>query len=332
MIDRRAAVRADAAFRAGDAAAVAAAGASAADIGAAALDWYAWNGRTLAFRRTSDPWAVLVSEVIAQQTQASRAATAWETFIARFATPAALAAVSPAEAIRAWRGLGYNRRAVALRAAAVRIVEEHEGRVPDTLESLEALPGIGPYTARAVLAIAFDRPVAALDTNIRRVLDRALGPLPTAPRQLQATADGYVPIDRSADWTHALMDIGATFCRKGQPRCRDCPLAGRCAFFRTRPAARTEQATRIETATLPRTEAAARSRPRRAGRFESTTRWLRGRILDRLRDAADADWVVFDGGIGQHDADGVVTALTDLARQGLVELREIPTLQARLPT
>ena len=110
----------------------------------AALDWYATNGRDLAFRRTTDPWAVLVSEVMAQQTQAARAADAWKTFIQAYPTPAALAAASTAEVIRAWRGLGYNRRAVALRSAAVRMVEAHGGAVPDTLEALEALPGIGP--------------------------------------------------------------------------------------------------------------------------------------------------------------------------------------------
>ena len=181
----------------------------------AVLDWYAANARALAFRRTSDPWSVLVSEVIAQQTQAARAAEAWTRFIAQFPTPGALAAASPATVIRAWRGLGYNRRAIALRAAAIAIVDDHAGHVPDSFESLVRLPGIGPYTARAVLAIAFDQPVAALDTNIRRVVGRAfLGDQALPPRAFQALADGVVPPGRAAAWTHALMDVGAAFCRK----------------------------------------------------------------------------------------------------------------------
>ena len=197
-------------------------------IQAAVLGWYAAKGRDLAFRRTRDPWAILVSEVIAQQTQAARAAEAWERFIEAFPTPAALAAVSPATVIRAWRGLGYNRRAIALRAAAIRIVEDHGGLVPDTLDALSALPGVGPYTARAVLAFAFDQPVAPLDTNIRRVLDRAIGPLPVAPKALQSTADGFVPRDAASDWAHALMDLGATICTARAPRCNACPIRAWC--------------------------------------------------------------------------------------------------------
>src|SRR5206468_2885058 len=175
----------------------------------AVLDWYAGNARDLAFRRASDAWAVLVSEVIAQQTQAARAAAARTRFVAEFPTPSALAAASPATVIGAWRGLGYNRRALALRAAAVRIVEHHGGRVPATLDELTALPGIGPCTARAVLAIAFDQPVAVLDTNIRRVVGRAFigDPGSVRPRAFQSIADGLVPPGHAAAWTHALMDV-----------------------------------------------------------------------------------------------------------------------------
>ena len=151
-----------------------------ASMQSAVLDWYAANGRRLAFRGTKDPWPILVSEVIAQQTQASRAADAWTRLMALYPTPAAMAAASPADVIRAWRGLGYNRRALALHRAARAITEEHGGRVPESLEALVALPGVGPYTARAVLAIAFDQPVAALDVNIRGVRGRAFA-LDAAP-------------------------------------------------------------------------------------------------------------------------------------------------------
>lgn len=273
----------------------------------AVLDWYGSHARDLAFRRTADPWAVLVSEVIAQQTQAARAAEAWTRLIATYPTPAALAAASPAEAIRAWRGLGYNRRALALRAAAVRIVEDHAGRVPDSFEALVALPGIGPYTARAVLAIAFNRPIAALDTNIRRVLGRAFDGDERAfeRRNFQARADGLVPAGRAAIWTHALMDVGAAFCRERDPRCDACPLAFGCRYL------------------LAGGSSAALSAPRRravARPFPSTTRWLRGRILDRLRDAPDDDWVELAGPLGDHPPASVAEELANLAREDMLEL------------
>lgn len=288
-----------------------------AELQSAVLGWYAANGRDLAFRRTRDPWAVLVSEVIAQQTQAARAAAAWQRFIEAFPTPAALAAVSPATVIRAWRGLGYNRRAIALRAAAIRIVEDHGGRVPVTLEALTALPGVGPYTARAVLAFAFDRPVAPLDTNIRRVLDRALGPLPAAPKALQSTADGFVPLETAASWAHALMDLGATICIARAPRCDECPIRTMCRSMRTG-----------STVTFDRThshpKSVARSTP-----FPNTTRWLRGRILDRLRDAADNAWVVFDKSIGSHPRGAVLAEVRRMSGEGLLET-DLATGRARL--
>jgi A/G-specific adenine glycosylase len=284
------------------------------DMQSAVLGWYAVNARDLAFRRSADPWSVLLSEVIAQQTQAARAAEAWTRLIAEFPTPGALAAVSPATAIRAWRGLGYNRRALALRAAAIAIVEEHGGRVPDTFEALVRLPGISPYTARAVLAIAFDRDVAALDTNIRRVVGRAfvggadgrggiggIGGVP--PRELQTLADDLVPRGKAAAWTHALMDVGAVFCRARDPRCEACPLAAQCRYLAAgRP---------------PERPAASRPAPKP---FPTTSRWLRGRILDALRDAPEAGWFAFSGPIGGHSVEAVQHAVTTLAREHLLEL------------
>jgi len=272
---------------------------------AAVLEWYAANGRALAFRRTADPWSVLVSEVIAQQTQAARAAQAWTRLIDQFRTPAALAAASPATVIRAWRGLGYNRRAIALRAAAIAIVEDHGGRVPDTYDALVRLPGVGPYTARAVLAIAFDQHVAALDTNIRRVVGRAFlgGENSLGARDFQLLADGFVPRDRAAAWTHALMDVGAAFCRKGEPHCDECPLAPQCRYLAG-----------------GRPPPLSLRRSRKPKPFRSTSRWLRGRILDRLRDAPDGEWVELSGRIGEHSPDAVLIELGNLAHDRLLEL------------
>jgi len=269
------------------------------------LDWFAASGRALAFRRATDPWAILVSEVIAQQTQAARAAEAWTRFMAEFPTPAALAAASPAAAIRAWRGLGYNRRALALRAAAIDIVGKFDGAVPDDLDALMSLPGVGPYTARAVLVFAFGRPVAALDVNIRRVVGRAFLDAELPARKMQAAADALVPDDHAAVWTHALMDIGAAFCRPQDPRCGACPLRALCRYAAASgPAA-------------PRPTA----QPRRpAARFPATSRWLRGRILDRLRDAPDDSWTTFDAAIGEHDSTAVLASLARLSTEGMIEL------------
>ena len=188
---------------------------------AAIANWYRANGRRLAFRESAEPWGVLVSEVMLQQTQVSRVEAAWIRFMAQFPTPSALAAATPADAIRAWSGLGYNRRALNLWRAATRIVERHGGQVPQRLEELLELPGIGAYTARAVAAISFGMPVAAVDTNVRRVVLRLYGE--TDPRLAQGLADGLVDPDAPDRWTHAVMDIGATLCRPRAPRCDRLP-------------------------------------------------------------------------------------------------------------
>lgn len=287
----------------------------------AILAWYAERGRPLAFRRTSDAYAVLVSEAMAQQTQAARAAAHWERFMARFPTVDALAAATPAEVLREWRGLGYDRRALALRRAAQVIRDEHGGHVPDTIEALEVLPGVGPYTARAIMAIAFGRPVGAVDVNVRRVLGRLVAgtadPMPA--RESQAVADRVVPVDRPAAWTHALMDLGATICRPRAPRCDACPVRTWCRYA-------AEGAPSAVVATRRRSP----SPP-----FQTTTRWLRGRILDRLREAPDGAWVELDAPIGAHRLDRVRAAAAAMASDGLVELEDRAAsgaIRARLAT
>ena len=194
-------------------------------VRAGILRWYGEHRRTLAFRRTSDPYGVLVSEAMAQQTRAERAAAYWEPFMELFPTVEALAAATPADVLRAWQGLGYDRRGLALWRAARVIRDEHGGRVPASIEALEALPGVGPYTARAVAAIAFGRPVGAVDVNVRRVLGRIVGGSKRLPaKDVQALADAAVPAADPATWTHALMDLGATVCRSWVPRCDECPV------------------------------------------------------------------------------------------------------------
>ena len=296
------------------------------------LDWYAAEGRFLAFRETRDPWAILVSEFMAQQTQAARAAEVWARFLVEFPTPESLAQASPADVLRAWRGLGYNRRALALRDAAIRITEDHGGCVPDDLEALRRLPGVGPYTARAVAALAFGRPVGAVDTNVRRVLGRVLGGAAGAEaRALQVAADELVPWDRPGLWTHALMDIGATFCKPRNAKCTECPMRDWCRFAAEASTAASAPESASGSAMTAQARRTRASRSVAAEPFRSTSRWLRGRILDRLRDATGGTWVAFDEPIGDHDPATVASALDRLARERLVELRGGSPLEARLP-
>jgi A/G-specific adenine glycosylase len=288
----------------------------------AILAWYAEHGRTLAFRTTSDPYAILVSEAMAQQTQAARAASHWERFMERFPTVQALAAATPADVLRAWQGLGYDRRALALWRAARIVVEEHGGRVPSDVTELEALPGVGPYTARAVAAIAFGAPVGAVDVNVRRVLGRILAGDSGSPSagEIQAVADRSVPKDHPAEWTHALMDIGATLCRPQTTRCDPCPARPWCRFGSSE---------------VVRPAFGKRVVREKAAPFTSTNRWLRGRILDRLRSAPNGEWVALDADIGTHDRARVRAAAVSMAADGVVELGPIEgtraTLTARLP-
>ena len=191
------------------------------------LAWYADDHRDFPWRATTDPYAVLVSEVMLQQTQASRVAERFPRFLRRFPTVRALAAATDAEVLSEWSGLGYNRRAVALRAAAALIAR---GGWPATVDGLERLPGVGPYTARAIASLAFRIPVGVVDTNVRRWLLRRLGG-PDDRRRLQALADELAARGRGAEvaaWTHASMELGAAVCRSRAPRCHDCPVADGC--------------------------------------------------------------------------------------------------------
>ncbi|HEU4397844.1 MAG TPA: A/G-specific adenine glycosylase [Actinomycetota bacterium] len=207
------------------------------DARARVLDWFGRAGRDLPWRATRDPYRVLVAEVLAQQTQAARAAAAWPRFLDRFPDVAALAAATPAEVLRAWQGLGYNRRALALRATAQAVVER--GGWPDTVEGLAGLPGVGPYTARAVACFALGLEVAPVDTNVARVLARALtggDPGELGPAARQRLADAAMPPGRAWEWSSALMDVGALHCRP-RPRCQGCPLEPRCRWRALGPSA-----------------------------------------------------------------------------------------------
>jgi A/G-specific adenine glycosylase len=194
----------------------------------AVLAWGVPRLRDLPWRRTRDPWAVLVAEVMLQQTQTDRVVPKWHAFIAAYPTPADCAAASLGDVLRRWQGLGYPRRARNLHDAARMIVARHGGSVPDGLDELMTLPGVGPYTARAVRAFAFERDDAVVETNVARLLARAAGAGLTA-RHVQALADELVPAGEGWAWNQVLIDIGATVCRP-MPRCADCPVAETCRW------------------------------------------------------------------------------------------------------
>jgi A/G-specific adenine glycosylase len=313
----------------------------------ALLAWYERSGRRLGFRDTRDPWAILVSEVMLQQTQVSRVEAAWANFVARFPTPRDLAGSTTADVVRAWAGLGYNRRALNLQRAARAMCAAHTGRVPSSLDDLQQLPGIGGYTARAVAAIAFGVPVAAIDTNLRRVLGRVLAGhgWPGDPgaslsaAELQQRADRLVERRAPGAWTQALMDVGATICRPRAPDCAACPLSVGCCYAANAAAQAASKALATPVAGVQRerrgpTEGASASAPAvlrpRSAPFPTTTRWLRGRIIDRLRSLDEGGWVRLDVPIGAHGARAVASAIAALERDGLLERR--PDGGVRLPS
>jgi A/G-specific adenine glycosylase len=183
--------------------------------------------RDLPWRRTRDPWAILVSEVMLQQTQVARVIPRWQAFLDRFPTFEACAAASLGDVIREWQGLGYPRRARNLHATATEVTRL--GGFPSDLPGLLALPGVGPYTARAVMAFAFELDVAVVDTNIARVYARVAGERLT-PKRVQAMADDACPAGDSWAWNQCLMDLGAVLCRPANPACEECPVREMCAW------------------------------------------------------------------------------------------------------
>ena len=166
-----------------------------------------------------------------QQTQVPRVVERYEGFLARFPTPAGCAVAASGDVVRAWAGLGYNRRAVNLHRAACVMVEQHDGQVPDRLDALLTLPGVGPYTARAVLVFAFERDLGLVDTNAGRFVARAGAGRRLDAREAQAVADSLVPSGRGWAWGQAVFDLGALVCTRRAPACERCPVSGDCAWY-----------------------------------------------------------------------------------------------------
>jgi A/G-specific adenine glycosylase len=272
----------------------------------AAIAWYDTNARDLPWRQPdTTPWGVLVSEVMLQQTPVVRVEPAWRSWMTRWPTPAALAADPASEAIRMWGRLGYPRRAMRLHACAAAIVERHGGRVPDDLDQLLALPGVGTYTGRAVATFAYGQRHPVVDTNVRRVVCRAVegkpdaGPATTAA-DLTAMEE-LLPEDvpRAARASIAFMELGAIVCTARSPKCVDCPFEAVCAWRATG-------------------EALPAGPSRKPQKYAGTDRQVRGLILEVLRHAT--------GPVPRQRIDLVWTdevqrarALSGLVEDGLVE-------------
>ena len=245
------------------------------ELRAALLAWSATARRDLPWRRTRDPWAVVVSEVMLQQTQVTRVVPRYLEFLEQFPTPAACAAAPVADVVRSWAGLGYNRRAVSLRRLATAVVDRHGGCLPPDLGALLALPGIGPYTARAVLTFAFEADVGVVDVNAARVLARVGGRSLTAG-EVQARADALVPPGHGWAWNQAVLDLGATVCTKRSPRCGRCPVAAWCGW-------RTAAATGAGAAACADPAEGSAGTGGRQSMFAGSDRQGRGRLVQALR-------------------------------------------------
>ena len=193
------------------------------------LQWGLPQLRNMPWRETQDPWHVLVSEVMLQQTHVPRVLPRFERFVALFPTPRACAASPLADMLVEWQGMGYPRRCKNLQLAAQMMVDRFDGEVPQTLNELLELPGVGPYTARAVLTFAFDADVAVVDTNVARVLARISGKVLNA-RASQEMADAWLPVGFSRDWNQVIMDFGATVCTARKAHCEGCPVFTQCVW------------------------------------------------------------------------------------------------------
>lgn len=277
------------------------------DLRAPVLAWFSEHARDLPWRAADrTPWGVLVSEVMLQQTPVVRVEPAWRAWMQRWPGPVDLADASTADVLRAWDRLGYPRRALRLQECARTVVERHGGVLPSTEAQLLALPGVGAYTAAAVLAFAFGRRSVVLDTNVRRVLARTVAgealPAPTQTAAETRLAAGYVPDDdaTAARWAAASMELGALVCTARAPRCDACPVQDRCRWL---------------AAGRPGDVHAHR---RRTQAWAGTDRQVRGRVMALLREAlgpvpaaaVDAVW---------QDAGQLARCVDGLVADGLVE-------------
>jgi A/G-specific adenine glycosylase len=269
------------------------------------LRWSERTRRDLPWRRTRDPWAILVAELMLQQTQVARVVPRYEAFLDEFPTPTVCADAAPGAVVRAWAGLGYNRRARNLHRAATEVRDRHGGALPADLTELLALPGIGPYTARAVLVFAHERDHGVVDTNAARFLARAVAGRRLRPSEAQALADAQVPSGHGWVWNQAVLDLGATVCTKRSPRCVVCPIATTC---------------RWASAGHPDPDPAEGSAGTsgRQSTFEGSDRQGRGRLVQALR-TGPVDVARVPDVVGWDDPERARRVADGLVRDGLAE-------------
>ncbi|MGB7449980.1 MAG: A/G-specific adenine glycosylase [Ornithinimicrobium sp.] len=290
------------------------------DLHGPVLEWYAGHARDLPWRSVGvTPWAVLVSEVMLQQTPVARVEPVWRAWMNRWPTAAALAGEPSGEAVRAWGRLGYPRRALRLHACAVAIQTRHDGRVPSAEVDLKDLPGIGAYTAAAVAAFAFGARTAVVDTNVRRVLARALTaealPAPSLNRREITLAQCALPADPelSVRWNVGVMELGALVCTARAPRCDSCPIRSRCAW-------------------VAHGRPAYTGRPHRGQTWDGTDRQCRGRLLQLVRE--HEDWLPHEALVGAWPDDDAQRerCLSALLSEGLLQrYRDIHSGNAQSP-
>ena len=228
--------------------------------------WWDSEKRDLPWRISRDPWAILVSEFMLQQTQASRVVEKYKTFLKRFPNPTTCANSTPGKVIELWSGLGYNRRAINLHRTAKTIAEKHKGTVPDELSLLLDLPGIGDYTARAILAFSFEKDVAVVDVNVKRVLSRLEGRT-LSMKEAQSIADQNLPTGEGWRWNQAMIEIGATICTARKTKCDKCPLKETCTWTKNQAA----------------TDPAISVKSKKLETFEGSDRQGRGKLINALR-------------------------------------------------
>ncbi|PKQ27324.1 MAG: adenine glycosylase [Actinobacteria bacterium HGW-Actinobacteria-4] len=274
------------------------------------IEWFATQGRDLPWRAPeATPWGVLVSEVMLQQTPVARVEPVWRTWLERWPIPADLAQASQADAVRAWGRLGYPRRAMRLWECARTLVAHHAGEVPRSEAALLALPGVGEYTAAAVLAFAFGERTVVLDTNVRRVIGRVWRgeamPTPHLTRAEREQAGELVPHERAtaASWNAAAMELGALVCVARAPRCEVCPVATHCTWF---------------AAGKPGLDDA----PARSQAWHGTDRQVRGKVLALLRAASAPINVTGHASVADVDPGQLDRCLESLVTDGLITLTD----------
>ncbi|MDY6770286.1 MAG: A/G-specific adenine glycosylase [Candidatus Nanohaloarchaea archaeon] len=260
------------------------------------LDWYRENRRELPWRETDDPYEVLVSEIMLQQTQVSRVVPKWEAFLDRFPTVEDLADAPLADVLELWDGLGYNNRAKYLKQAAEQVVEEFDGEFPSEVEELKELQGVGDYTANAVASFAFNSGGPVFDTNVRRLLYRFHGP--ASDDELRAVHRELFPAGKSRVWNNAVMELGSQVCVDGTPRCRECPLRPDCTAFQRKNFDTPEVQSQSE--------------------FEGSWRSYRAQVLKLLMDGVMAEAELADA-LDLPDEYSLDELLAELVEEGMVE-------------